>query len=260
MNTKVVTRSGVPRSIDFSHRDPCSVWILDTKTGIATVKKKIDLEKISRDLHSAVIGDVMDSMGLHLQFLPPEIQPLDPAMVLVGYAMPVLEASCVGTTIHAEQREQPFGKMFEALDDLRAGEVYLCSGATGDFALWGELMTTRAMKLGAAGAVVDGYSRDTRGVLKLGFPTFSRGRYAQDQGVRGRVIDYRCPIKFSNGTHVDSGDLLFGDIDGVVVVPRKREREVLEAAMEKVRGENCVRDAIEQGMGASDAFRRFGIM
>lgn len=220
----------------------------------------IDLQRVSRELYSAVIGDVMDTMGLRHQFLPPEIQPLQTDMVIVGHAMPVLEADCADTRVHSEGSDEPFGKMFEALDDLRSGEVYVCTGAHGNYALWGELMSTRARKLGAAGAVVNGYSRDTRGILGLGFPTFSRGRYAQDQGVRGRVIDWRCPIEFAHGVIVEPGDLIFGDMDGVVAVPAARVEEVLEAAMEKVHGENEVRKAIERGMGAAEAFRTYGIM
>jgi 4-hydroxy-4-methyl-2-oxoglutarate aldolase len=121
-------------------------------------------------------------------------------------------------------------------------------------------MSTRAMRLGAAGAVLDGYSRDTHGILKLGFPTFSQGAYAQDQRLRGRVIDYRSPIEFPNGTVVEPGDIVFGDIDGVVIVPQASEREVIQAAIEKVRGENHVRTAIEGGMSTVEAFRTFGIM
>ena len=117
--------------------------------------------------------------------------------------------------------------MFEALDALQANEVYICTGSSPTYALWGELMSTRALKLGAAGAVLDGYRRDTRGILKLGFPTFSFGSYAQDQRVRGRVIDYRCPIQFANGVVVQPGDIVFGDIDGVVIIPRDQEERFL---------------------------------
>src|SRR3712207_9326489 len=84
---------------------------------------------------------------------------------------------------------EPFGLMFRAREYLKAGEFYICSGASPRYALWGELMSTRAIKLGAAGAVVDGYHRDTRGILRLGFPTFSYGGYAQDQAPRGKVIE-----------------------------------------------------------------------
>ncbi|WP_408618757.1 RraA family protein [Jiangella endophytica] len=214
-----------------------------------------------RELFTAVVGDVMDAAGLTSQFLPPQVRPLRDDMVVVGRAMPVLEADCADTYVAHEGRAEPFGLMFDALDDLRAGEVYVCSGASPRYALWGGLMTTRAMRLGAVGAVVDGYSRDTRDILAMpGFPTFSRGPYAQDQGVRGRVVDYRCAVRFSNGTVVRPGDLIFGDVDGVLIVPRAHEADILAAALKKVRGEKRVRAAIEAGMSARQAYDIYGIM
>jgi regulator of RNase E activity RraA len=215
-----------------------------------------------RELFTAVVGDVMDKLGLRRQFLSPQIQPLRDDMIVLGRAMPVLEAD-----VHAENitdsanplMKKSFGLMLEALDDLKPNEVYICTGSSPTYALWGELMSTRAMKLGAAGAVVDGYSRDTHGILALNFPTFSYGRYAQDQGPRGKVIDYRCPIEI-NGARIEPGDILFGDIDGVCVIPRRAERDVFTAALEKSRGEKRVAQAIKQGMSAVEAFEKFGIM
>lgn len=206
------------------------------------------------ELFTAVVGDVMDKMGLRRQFLPAAIQPLDRSMVTIGRAMPVLEADCF------EEGAKPFGVMLEALDDLKTNEVYVCAGASYRYALWGELMSIRAMKLGAVGAVMDGYSRDTRGILDLKFPTFSRGAYAQDQGPRGKVIDFRVPIEMEGGVRIEVGDIIFGDLDGVCVIPRKAEDDVFTAAIEKARGEKTVRKAIEEGMGAAEAFRTFGIM
>src|SRR6266545_4178983 len=139
-----------------------------------------------RELFTAVVGDCMDKLGLTHQFLPPQIQPLVRDMVAVGRAMPALEEDLREDPGGAPER--PFGLMLAALDDLKAGEVYICTGASPRYALWGELMSTRAIRCGAAGAVLDGYSRDTRGILALGFPTFSYGAYAQDQGLRGRVV------------------------------------------------------------------------
>jgi regulator of RNase E activity RraA len=149
--------------------------------------------------------------------------------------------------------------MLEALDDLKKHEVYICSGSSPTYALWGELMSTRAMKLGAAGAVVDGYSRDTRGILELGFPTFSYGRYAQDQAPRGKVIDFRVPIEIK-GVKVMPGDIVVGDLDGVCIIPKAIEREVITQALEKARGERMVQVKIQEGMGAKEAFETYGIM
>lgn len=217
-------------------------------------------EHMKRELYTAVVGDVMDTMGYTRQFLPPQLRPLCETMILVGRAMPVLEADCSGTRIASAGKDAPFGIMFRALDSLSENDVYICSGSSPNYALWGELMSVRANVLRAAGAVVDGYSRDTRGILSLGFPVFSLGRYAQDQGVRGRVIDYGCPITFRNGVSVSPEDIIFGDIDGVVVIPQQIEQEVIEAAFNKVKGENTVREAIENGESATEVFDRLGIM
>jgi regulator of RNase E activity RraA len=120
-------------------------------------------------------------------------------------------------------------------------------------------MSTRAMKLGAAGAVVDGHARDTHGIVRLGFPTFAHGRYAQDQGPRGKVIDFRVPIEIG-GVRVAPADIVFGDVDGVLVVPAAAAEEAFARAVEKVRGEQQVRHAIEGGMSTVEAFATYGIM
>lgn len=217
---------------------------------------------IKKELFSAVVGDIMDKMALFHQFLSPEIQPLREDMFIVGRAMPVLEADTYGDLVAGSANSlmnKPFGLMLEALDDLKVNEVYICTGASPKYALWGELMSTRAMKLGAAGAVVDGYSRDTKGILELNFPTFSYGRYAQDQGPRGKVIDFRIPIEI-NGVWINPGDIVIGDLDGVCIVPAKYEKEVIHKSLEKARGEKLVKKAIEEGMSAREAFDSFGIM
>ena len=154
---------------------------------------------------------------------------------------------------------KPFGLMLEALDDLKTNEIYVCTGGSPRYALWGELMSTRAMKLGAAGAVVDGYSRDTFGILQLGFPVFSSGRYAQDQGPRGKVLDFRVPLEIE-GVRINPGDIIFGDIDGVIVIPQEAEEEAFTKAVEKARGEKLVQKAIQDGMSTCEAFATFGIM
>ncbi|MFZ4663280.1 MAG: RraA family protein [Caldilineaceae bacterium] len=214
------------------------------------------------ELFVAVVGDIMDKVGFLHQFLPPQIQPLAPYMVVLGRAMPVLEADVfegVSTLSQDNVMRKPFGLMLEALDDLKPNEVYICTGASPRYALWGELMSTRAQKLGAAGAVLDGYLRDTKGILALNFPAFAYGSYAQDQGPRGKVIDFRCPIEM-HGVRINPGDIIFGDIDGVCVIPRQAEEEIIVKAVEKARGEKTVQKAIEAGMGAAEAFRTFGIM
>ena len=193
---------------------------------------------IKEELYTAVVGDIMDKMGYTRQFLPPRIRPLRDDMLVL---------------------KRSFGLMLEALDDLKEDEVYVCSGSSPAYALWGELMSARAIQCKAAGAVVNGYSRDTKGILALDFPCFSYGPYAQDQAPRGKVIDYRVPIEME-GVRINDGDILVGDIDGVCVVPREIEEEVFTRALEKARGERMVLKKIQEGMKARDAFDTYGIM
>jgi 4-hydroxy-4-methyl-2-oxoglutarate aldolase len=215
---------------------------------------RLDLiEEARKHLFSAVVGDVLDTMGFRHQFLPREIQPLRDDMVVVGRAMPVLHADI------EKEGDSPFGRMLLALDDLKPGEVYLAAGASQDYALWGELMSTRAKHLGAAGAVLHGMTRDTPGILALNFPTFATGRYAQDQRGRGTVLDFRVPVTMGR-VRVSPGDIVLADLDGAIVIPQEAEEEAIRRALEKASTENRVRVAIEKGMGATEAFETFGVL
>jgi regulator of RNase E activity RraA len=215
-----------------------------------------------KELFTCVVGDVLDKQNLVHQYLPPEIRPLSPQMIMIGRAMPVL----AGDTFQVASENsanplsvKPFGLMLEALDDLRPNEIYVSTGSSPRNALWGELMSVRALKCGARGAVLNGYVRDTRKILSLGYPTFSFGSYGQDSAPRYKVHDFRIPIEIGC-VSVRPGDILFGDIDGVVVIPAEVETETFSLALEKVRGERTVRTALEEGMSAVDAFRKHGIM
>jgi len=106
---------------------------------------------------------------------------------------------------------------------------------------------------------VNGYSRDTDEIENLNFPCFSAGTYAQDQGPRGKVIDYGVPIEFG-GIKVNPGDIVYGDRDGVLIIPKEVEKEAFEGAIEKARGEQLVKKALQEGMSTVDAFEKFGIM
>ena len=213
---------------------------------------------LKSELFTAVIGDIMDRLGFMNQFLPVAVGPLAPDMVIAGRAMPVLEADFEDDA-PATQRDKPFGLMFEALDDLKSHEIYLATGSALPYALWGELMSTRARCLGAAGAVLDGYVRDAAAIEALGFPTFCRGVFAQDQAARGQVVDYRSGVDVG-GVRIEPGMLMFGDREGVVALPAEAEAEIIRLALEKVRDENLVRTAIENGMSAAAAFDKYGVM
>lgn len=211
------------------------------------------LELIKTRLYTPVVGDILDKIGFTHQFLPQAVQPMLPEMKLAGRAMPALIID-----VHGPQKK-PFGKLTEALDQLQPGEIYLAGGGEMRCAYWGEILTATARMRGAVGAVVNGFHRDTHKVLEQQWPVFSRGRFAQDSAVRTQVVDYRVPIEIGR-VLVEPGDLVFGDLDGVVVVPRRVEKEVIAQALEKASGENLVRKEIENGMSSTAAFEKYGIL
>lgn len=210
-------------------------------------------ELIKAELYTPVVGDILDVMGRYHQFLPQPVQPLKEQMVVVGRAMPVLMIDVFG------EQKKPFGLLTEALDQLRPGEVYIASGGEMRCAYWGELLTATAKKRGAAGAIINGFHRDTPMVLEQNWPVFSRGRFAQDSSVRTKVADYRCKIEVG-GVWINPGDLVFADLDGVLIIPQELEAEVITQALEKVRGEKVVRREIENGMSSTEAFQKYGIL
>jgi 4-hydroxy-4-methyl-2-oxoglutarate aldolase len=210
-------------------------------------------ELCRKELYTPVVGDILDDLGFTHQFLPQPIQPAREAMKLAGRAMPVVMIDVYG------KQKKPFGLLTEALDQLQPGEIYLASGGEMRCAYWGEILTATAKKRGGAGAVINGFHRDTPKMLEQNWPVFSRGRFAQDSGVRTQVADYRCEIEIGQVT-VQPGDLVFADLDGVVIVPKKVEAEVIEKALAKARGEKLVRKEIEAGMSSTAVFKKYGIL
>lgn len=224
-------------------------------------------------LSTALVGDILDTLGYHHQFLPPTVTPLSPSMKIAGRAMTVQEADYISpptTTTSSTPNTQPgplankpFGLMLDALDSLQPDEIYIATGSNSSppspYALWGGLMSTRAQYCKAAGAILNGYVRDTAEIVQLGFPVWSTGLYAQDQSIRGKVIDFRCPIKIGE-VRINSGDLIFADREGVLVIPREVEKEAIEKAVEKASAEGGFAEAVKKGMGVRDAFEKFGVM
>ncbi len=208
---------------------------------------------VLQELYTPVVGDILDGLGYFHQFLPQAIRPLRAEMRVVGRAMPVLMMDVYGP------QDEPFGLMTQALDDLKPGEIYVASGTFHRSANWGEIMTAAAKTRGAVGAVVDGFHRDTPKVLEQSFPVFSRGHYAQDSGPRMKVADFRVPIEVGAAS-IKPGDLIFGDVDGVLVIPQQVVEPTVTGAIEKARGEKVVRKEIEAGMSATDAFAKYGIL
>ncbi|MDY0289892.1 MAG: RraA family protein [Sphaerochaeta sp.] len=204
-------------------------------------------------LYTPVVGDILDTMGYYHQFLPQDVRPLKPSMKLAGKAMTVLMIDVYG------EQKKPFGLLTEALDQLEEHEIYLATGGTKRCAYWGELLTATARTRGATGAVVNGWHRDTPQVLEQDWPVFSCGCYAQDSSVRTQVVAFRCRIEIGEVT-INDGDIVFGDVDGVIIIPKEVAPKVVALALKKATDEKVVRKAIESGMSATAAFKKFGIL
>jgi regulator of RNase E activity RraA len=211
------------------------------------------------ELATPPVSDVMEQLGFRFPMLPPEIRPLRSDMVMIGRAMPVQDEPPVPYGSPARFDTQPFGLLFESLDALRPNEVYIASGGPTYSARFGEFLSLRAQKQGAAGAAINAHIRDVNGVLALGIPVFAHGSYAYGLQGRHNVVDYRCSITIGK-TRVRPGDLIFGDSDGVCVIPHEAEEEIITKAIAKNRLEKNVRDMIEAGHSILDAFKKYSVM
>ncbi len=209
---------------------------------------------MEEQLYAAVISDALDAAGFREQALKHTIRPLLPETVVVGRAMPVL---CLEVY---EIPDEPYQQEIAAVDNLKQDDVLICStNESTRICFWGELLSTAARARGARGAVIEGFIRDVRKIIGMRFPIFTTGISPVDSNGRGEVVAYNVPIE-CGGVTVNPGDIVFGDADGVVVIPQNVEKVVVEAALEKVRGENRTRNALREGATLREVFDKYGIL
>lgn len=225
-----------------------------TGSGRESARSLQDLSALQEKLYSAVIADALDDLGLRHQAMEHGMRPLDPSFTLVGRAYTLLAAAVY------ELPEDPYVRELQAVDALAEGDVVVATtNGSNDGALWGELLSTAADSRGARGGVVDGLTRDSRDIVEMDFPVFARGYSPLDSKGRIDVISHGVPIR-CGGVAVRTGDLVFGDRDGVVVVPSEVAEEALKKAADKVEGEGEMRHALRRGMGAMEAYNEYGIL
>ncbi len=217
----------------------------------------ISPSELRKTLYTAVLSDVLDSMGYTDQAMRPFVRPLDETLVLMGRA----RTGTYVSTYSVEDGENPYELEIRLIDDLKDGEVAVlgCDGPTERVAPWGELLTTASMARGAVGCVTDGLVRDVSKIRKLEFPVFHGGIGPLDSRGRGRMVEMDRPIK-CGGVLVHSGDVVFGDIDGVVVLPEAIADEAFRRAMEKVTAENHTRDELRAGKRLADVYAKYGVL
>ena len=209
-------------------------------------------------LNAAVLSDTLDSLGLMQQAMKPFMRPLDDTLQLIGRARTGLYMPMYALP---EPGQNPYEVEIALVDDLAPGEVVVlaCDGPTERIAPWGELLSTASAARGATGCVTDGLVRDVRQIREMRFPVFCGGIGPLDTKGRARMVDRVVPVMCA-GVSLRSGDLVFGDVDGVVVVPQAVEQEVVRRALDKISGENQSREALQRGEKLADVFRRLGIL
>jgi len=205
-------------------------------------------------LFSAVVCDALDSVGLAHQSPRLPWRPMTVKNVLVGRCKTTLW----GEMFHTDSK--PYELELRAIDSLCPDEILIAAaGGSMRSGIWGELLSTAAAHRGCQGAIVDGAVRDIRQMQAMEFPVWTRGASPYDSRNRNRVVDVDVPVEM-DGVTFSPGDLVIADLDGVVVVPKKVEKDVIQIAWEKVHSENEFRDSIKNGMTATEAFDRYGIL
>jgi len=213
-------------------------------------------DMMAAKLYVAVISDILDAMGYRNQVLQPGVVPAqpDPSQVLVGRAATLL----VGPQY--EVVEQPYTNQIAAIDALEPGDVVVSGvGGMTNIAVWGELFSNAAKARGARGFLTDGCHRDTRMVLDLGFPVFSRGPRPVDISGRGTVISIGRPVEVA-GVVVYPGDVVFAEVDGVVVITHNLAEETMSRAFEKVAKEDGAREDLRAGRLLSEVWSKYRVL
>ena len=209
---------------------------------------------LQANAYAAVLCDACDQAGYRHQMMRANINPIHPDMVVVGRAMPIQ------TRDVCEAGPEPYTLEIESVDSLRPNQVAVCSTyASTQTCIWGELLSTASRCRGARGCIIDGYVRDVKKIVEMGFPVLATGTYPVDSLGRSEVIAYNCPVE-CGGVVVQPGDIVFGDVDGVVVIPQAAERDVIMRAAEKIDGENMTRTELLEGKRLKDVYDKYGVL
>jgi regulator of RNase E activity RraA len=234
------------------HRSPTLADTLERAMPIADEDRLLDT--LREQLYVPVVSDVLDSMGWLDQAMTAELRPLAPHMRVVGRAHTALTADVY------ERPEEPYRLEIEAVDTLKPGDVMVaCTNGSTRTCFWGELLSTAAMARGAAGCVIDGHTRDALKIEEMGFPLFCTGFRPVDSSYRSSVVACDVPVVVG-GVRIEPGDIVFGDFDGIVVIPKGILPEVVARAVEKVETEHHTRIMLREGALLRDVYDRFGVL
>lgn len=220
-----------------------------------TTPNSITLDQMRNCLYAAVVSDALDAAGYRAQSCSAPLNNLTTAAtVLIGRAKTTLWEDL------DHEDPEPYKLELEAVDQCKSDDIFIAAAnGSNRSGIWGELLTTASKNGGCIGAIVDGSVRDTVAMGKMQFPVFARGTNVLDSLHRQRVKAVDVDVEIGKLTF-HPGDLIIADADGIVVVPQEVETEVIKAAWEKVHAENITRDSIREGMTATDAYKKYGVL
>jgi regulator of RNase E activity RraA len=205
-------------------------------------------------LYSAVVADVLDGLGYRNQTLAANIRPLTPLQRVVGVVFPA-KAMTV-----QEIPARPYELEIAAVESMTRGDVLVVDvGNDQTCGFWGELLTTACLYKGVRGVVMTACTRDMWKIKDLGFAIYGLGYHPADSKGRADIVQIGEPIEIG-GVRAQRGDLILGDEDGVVIIPREIAPETLRLAAEKVSGENVARADLAKGVSMGEVFRKYGIL
>ncbi|OIK11941.1 RraA family protein [Bacillus sp. MUM 13] len=192
------------------------------------------------------VSDALDRLGIEGACLG--IKPLDRSFHVLGHAF-TLKYEATGISSK--------GTVGDYIDDVEPGKVIVIDNAGRlDCTVWGDILTTVSSMKKIGGTVIDGVCRDTGHILQLDYPVFSRDSYMRTGKDRVQLEAVNVPVTISN-IRVNPGDIIFGDSDGVLIIPQEKAEDVLEVADHIEQAESQIIDAIQNGMRLDEARKKF---
>lgn len=215
-------------------------------------------EFVKEHLYVAAVCDMLDSLGYRNQAMHQRLRPLLPDIRNCGFVGRARTVRWMEVDYVID--DDPYGLEIEVVDSLRPGDVVVHStDHSGTNAPWGELLSTVAQRNGSVGCVCDSQIRDCVRIIEMGYPVYYAGIRALDSMGRGRVMAYDVPIRCGD-VLVQPGELVFADYDGIVVIPRQVEREVLELARDKAGKESLTRHGLLEGKSLREVYDTYGVL
>jgi 4-hydroxy-4-methyl-2-oxoglutarate aldolase len=205
--------------------------------------------------YAAAFSDIMDEMGYRHQVVSPDagIKPLRHQYVAMGRAVTLLNAP-------DDNDVNPYDLVIKCIDAIASETILVATGTEHlETGIMGELTATALKVKGCRGAIVDGFTRDAKKILNMGYPTFAWGSSPIDTTGRVRVVKTNIPVTIG-GVTIAPGDMVYADMDGIVVIPRQIEDEVVAKVIERVSTEDVVRKELAEGRKMADVWTDHGVL